>query len=419
MNAASLWGPRALGVFLIFLVACIWVAAGQLIESILDDMNYNKPFFLTYFNTCGFSLWLLGGCCVKDWRDDLKRARTISPRLTGSSSDSREERQQRGNRQRGYLPPGFWYYFGISSAFWPAWMMANYLYNVSLYHTSVASNTVLSNTSSLWTMALSVILLSETLNPLKFVAVGFTIGGVALVAIADSKGGNGSGSGSEPNDNWAGDLLALTSAFMYAIYTVLLKRKLPDEEDVRMPLVFGCVGLSVFIFCWPIIIILHFTGIEPFEWPRRHIIGYLALNALVGTNLSDVLWAKAVVLTSPLVATVGLSLSVPLAMISDAVFRGKTFSAQYISGSFLVLLGFGVVNTADIFWGILRESCSNSEPPPAPTVLQPGLDDPESSEAKAELGDEGDTGEATALISDSFPHPPPRLQAPVERRESR
>eukprot|EP00756_Hemistasia_phaeocysticola_P047159 Hpha_TRINITY_DN210_c0_g1::TRINITY_DN210_c0_g1_i1::g.83578::m.83578/K15289/SLC35F5; solute carrier family 35, member F5 len=411
MSLFEQWGPRAFGVFLIVLVACIWVAAGQLIESILDNMNFNKPFFLTYFNTCGFSFWLLGGFCVPAWRADLRRARTSPLPSPLQASQSPQAQHRRGKGPLSYLPPGFWYYFGIASSFWPAWMAANYMYNVSLYHTSVASNTVLSNTSSLWTMLLSAVLLSEKLNPLKFVSVGLTIGGVALVAVSD-KGSSGSGSGS--HDDWSGDMLALFSAFMYAVYTILLKRKLPEsEEEVRMPLVFGCVGLSVFLFCWPILIILHFTGIEPFEWPKRHILGYMALNALIGTNLSDVLWAKAVVLTSPLVATVGLSLSMPLAMISDAVLRGKTFSPQYVLGSGLVLLGFCLVNTSDILWGILKENICAPERLHTTTIFESAIpkEDPEGS---TEHGDDRVAGECAALISDSSPGPPPGL-SPTRR----
>ena len=39
--------------------------------------------------------------------------------------------------------------------------------------------------------------------------------------------------------------------------------------------------------------------------------------------LSDYLWARAVVLTTPTVATVGLSLTIPLAFISDLFVKVK------------------------------------------------------------------------------------------------
>ena len=88
--------------------------------------------------------------------------------------------------------------------------------------------------------------------------------------------------------------------------------------------------------------------------------------------LSDLLWAKSVVLTQPLIATLGqrciccsspvveraccgivvegLSLTIPLAMLSDVIFHGKEFTALYFVGSALVVSGFVLVN-----WRYSRE----------------------------------------------------------------
>ncbi|CAE7622946.1 unnamed protein product, partial [Symbiodinium sp. CCMP2456] len=57
------------GLSLIVLVAIIWVAASQLIETIFKDQSFDHPYFLTYFNTCGFSFWLLASTCRRRRRD--------------------------------------------------------------------------------------------------------------------------------------------------------------------------------------------------------------------------------------------------------------------------------------------------------------------------------------------------------------
>ena len=44
--------------------------------------------------------------------------------------------------------------------------------------------------------------------------------------------------------------------------------------------------------------------------------------------LSDYLWARAVVLTTPTVATVGLSLTIPLAFVSDLFVKVKLSSVE-------------------------------------------------------------------------------------------
>eukprot|EP01065_Artemidia_motanka_P032051 TRINITY_DN3905_c4_g3_i1.p1 TRINITY_DN3905_c4_g3~~TRINITY_DN3905_c4_g3_i1.p1 ORF type:complete len:448 (+),score=143.21 TRINITY_DN3905_c4_g3_i1:97-1344(+) len=332
---------HTLGVVLIVLVAVIWVAASQLIRAIFDDLNFDKPFFLTYFNTCGFSVWLLAALVVPSWRSEL-------------TSRQRAPRPSTGSWWAAATTPGVRMYLGIAFTFWPAWMLANYLFNVSLDHTSVASNSVLSNTSSLWTMLLSAALLGDKFNAFKTLAVVVTIGGAAMVAQADSKSKAGSGSGSDSSEDWGGDLLALLSAFMYGVYTVLLKLRLPADTDVRMPIVFGFVGLSVLLCCWPLLLVLNATGAENFEWPAPRVLGWLVLNTAVGTNLSDVIWARAVVLTSPLVATLGLSLTIPLGMVSDVILHGKAFSLEYVGGSCLVLAGFVLANCADSLWAHIR-----------------------------------------------------------------
>jgi solute carrier family 35 protein F5 len=65
---------------------------------------------------------------------------------------------------------------------------------------------------------------------------------------------------------------------------------------------------------------------------------------LIGTNLSDVLWAKAVVLTSPFVATLGLSLTTPFAMVAGAIVNHAKYSLLYIAGALVVTGGFVVSN---------------------------------------------------------------------------
>eukprot|EP00658_Telonema_sp_P-2_P025943 TRINITY_DN20466_c0_g1_i1.p1 TRINITY_DN20466_c0_g1~~TRINITY_DN20466_c0_g1_i1.p1 ORF type:complete len:206 (+),score=29.65 TRINITY_DN20466_c0_g1_i1:191-808(+) len=165
--------------------------------------------------------------------------------------------------------------------------------------------------------------------------------------------GGGSGRGpppppatmSESTRTIIGDLLALLSAVFYGAYTTTLKWCLPNESRYYMGMVFGFVGVWNMVLMWPGLMIIDATGIEPFELPPTwFVLGALAINAAVGTNLSDVLWAKSVVLTSPLVATLGLSMTIPVALVYDLVIKGEPFSGMYLGGAGLVVLGFVVSN---------------------------------------------------------------------------
>lgn len=134
-------------------------------------------------------------------------------------------------------------------------------------------------------------------------------------------------------------------AFFYGCYTILLKLRIQNESHVNMPLFFGFVGIFNVILLSPIFPLLHFTGLEQFELPPNITIWtMIAINALIGTFLSDYLWLLAVLLTSPLTATLGLSLTIPIALIGDIFFKGLVMSKEYWLGVFMIVGGFLCVN---------------------------------------------------------------------------
>lgn len=67
------------------------------------------------------------------------------------------------------------------------------------------------------------------------------------------------------------------------------------------------------------------------------------MNA-VGSFISDVSWAYALLLTTPLVVTVGLSLTIPLSLIGEIIQYHKYSGAMYWIGAAVVFLSFVFVN---------------------------------------------------------------------------
>lgn len=110
----------------------------------------------------------------------------------------------------------------------------------------------------------------------------------------------------------------------------------------------GFVGLFNVILAWPLFFLVHFTGIEPFEFPHWKAFLSVMLNGLIGTGLSDVLWALSVVLTSPTTATVGLALTIPTAILADIIFHGhlQRLTVKYVFGAALVLIAFIITNVS-------------------------------------------------------------------------
>ncbi|KAF9354853.1 hypothetical protein BGX26_007265 [Mortierella sp. AD094] len=248
----------------------------------------------------------------------------------------------------------------LSFAFCILWFAANWATNASLAYTTVASSTILASMSGFFTLAIGAMLKTETFSTLKLVAVCASVIGVVLVSESDRGenphvllNGNFAASNTfiditEPTAPAAplfGDFLALMSALFYGCYTVLLKVRIQNESRVNMSLFFGFVGLFNLVLLWPMFGVLHWTGVEPFELPKdSKVIWMIGINAIVGTFVSDYLWLLSMLMTSPLVVTLGLSLTIPLALLGDVVGYGRVLGAAYWIGAGLVLAGFFGVN---------------------------------------------------------------------------
>eukprot|EP00741_Cyanophora_paradoxa_P024823 tig00000310_g23965.t1 len=322
-------GRRALGIFLILLVVVIWVAAAVLIQVIFKDLDYNKPYFLTWFDSSWFVLYFAvfirwkrnagGEASDSYWKlsDDEEdgEGRAASPRLLPEGQS--EPSTPRVEQPAGDPPkpkPTLRDIIRVAAIISPLWFIANYFDNAALALTSVASNTILSSCSGLFTVAVAALAGQERFNAVKLAAALCCLGGVAIIAVVDTKG-------AWTGDTLSGDLLALLSAFIYA--------------SARRALF------------WPGLIVLHFAGVEAWEPPSARAGLALLLNALVGSTLADLLWARSLLLTSPLVATLGLSMMIPLSMGADVALRGARFSPLYLLGAALVLAGFVAVNLED------------------------------------------------------------------------
>lgn len=324
-----------LGVFFLFVVALIWTFASVLVQYIFHNMNFQGPFFLTYVGISLFSinlpLWYLSQV-LWPWAKGYWRAgRTPAP---VEASPSHRELLTRSPHQATYRE-----IFRISAIVSPLWFVANFTYNQSLNMTSITSSTIVSSTSTVFTFLLSVWALKEPFVWLK-------LGGVVLCMAGNiSTIFNDSGSGDEQStDHVFGDIVALFAAFMYGVYTTALRRLIVDEESVSLSLFFGFIGSINLVCLLPFVLLFHYTALESLSALTPQIMGLIVIKGLFDNVLSDYLWARAVLLTSPTVATVGLSLTVPLAIVSDYIFHNMSPSMVTLLASTLVVSGFVLIN---------------------------------------------------------------------------
>ncbi|XP_071103669.1 solute carrier family 35 member F5-like [Haliotis cracherodii] len=390
-----------LGIVVLLIVDLIWVASSELTEYIFKNTDFKKPFFTSYFKTAMFVVYLSGFILWRPWREQCRRGskKTVeehhieSPpavdnmlgdpiyvpvknedKNSGTESDDAgsissnksvrfnnlsEVRQLSETYAEEHLLARLSYQASLraeearirsmskltirqviklSVFFCVLWFFAQYFYQKALVETEAGMVNVLSSTSGLFTLVCAAVYPSSGADKFtlsKLVSVLVSIAGVVLVSISDIKLENGIP---------AGALWALGSAICYALYLVSLRRKVDHEDKMDIPMFFGFVGLFCTLLLWPGFFIIHYSKSEVFEWPDKRQWLLIAVNGLVGTVFSEFLWLWGCFLTSSLIATLALSLTIPLTMMADVIMKGVQYSWMFYLGSVPVFVAFFAVS---------------------------------------------------------------------------
>lgn len=222
-------------------------------------------------------------------------------------------------------------------------------------------------TTGFFTLSLGRVFGVEDVTRAKVLSALASFVGVILVTRSDSAmktTANATGT-NIPTHPILGDALSLLSAAFYSIYVILLKVRIGDESRVDTQLMLGFAGLYNIICLLPAFPVLHYIGWETFEFPPTRTAWVIIVANMLITLSSDYLYVLAMLKTTPLLVTIGLSLTIPFALVGSLVIP----SASAESITFLTLLGASMVVGSFLVLG--WKGWEDSNTPPAPLELSP------------------------------------------------
>ncbi|QPG97226.1 hypothetical protein C2857_005988 [Epichloe festucae Fl1] len=361
---------RTLGICLLLVTVLLWTLSNFLASFIFSDHTYDKPFFLVYANSSVFAISLLPKFIkyslktgLRGMRNELTQMWTENKHRGAYTKAATEDDALDGQRSMvdnnddaaavegianvderlSFRETGI-----LSLEFSMIWFLANYFASACLEYTSVASVTILTSTSSASTLVFCAIFRVESFSMRKLFGVTASLVGIILISTVDLSGESDENRGSFPHKTPAqiaiGDSMAFFSAMMYGLYVTVMKRRVGNEDKVDMRLFFGLVGVCNLVLLWPLFFILHWTGIEPFEMPPTGTVLTIIIVNSMASFVSDMCWAFAMLLTTPLVVTVGLSLTIPLSLIGEMIQYGQYSSLVYWIGAAVVFVSFVFIN---------------------------------------------------------------------------
>lgn len=389
-----------MGLIYIVVVASIWIAASYVVQSVVDSGV--SPFLITYICNSLFivyipiyeigryvedkygSLWFWwnrkpdDSSSLKGLEESEKENLLVEGDSSAKADDpdpstSVEEGEISHHAKDGYLgseyesdralhdqvvmtedadkgvdAKGRWTRMRVAKVsllICPFWFFAQLTFNLSLKYTTVTSNTILSSASSLFTLLVSLAFLGEKFTWVKLISVLLCMGGTIIVSVGDSE--TQSSVSATATNPLLGDILALVSSALYAVYVTLIRSKIPDDDEkkgqVSMAQFLGYLGLFNLLIFLPVALVLNFAKLEPFTNLNWEQVGLLIGKGLLDNVLSDYLWAKAVLMTTTTVATAGLTIQVPLAAVVDSLTGNAPNLMDYL-GAVAVMIGFAGIN---------------------------------------------------------------------------
>lgn len=308
-----------------------WVAQAEICQYLQRNVDYNKPYFIVWINhsVCVFML------PIQAWYYQMA-TRPSDKDLPSSWFQAMREvhKVEVGPLVRTLCV--------LSALF----ALADWMWYVALGHTTVAIGSCVYNSQCVFAYLFSIPLLHETVRLPKVIGVALALGGVGLITAASAS------SDIPAPEQLKGNLCALTSAVLYALFEVLFAKYATQSDSAAVVnTATGILGAVSLLGLWfPLVIINYLPSswcdadgacwfYEPFELPDSQEVLLLAVNAALAL-LFNYTFMLALVFTSPVVVATAGMVAIPVCAMADLVLHGDTFGLLNMAGFVLILAGF-------------------------------------------------------------------------------
>jgi len=337
---------RTLGYVFILLVCVIWVAASFLVSDL--EARGVSPVMMSFLSSSTFMVLVpaRGGTIARGLRS------VFFGQNAELSAMDRDDHRDGNQSSRSMYTFGQHAKAALVTA--PIWVLCQLAFDYSLLLTTVTANSMLSASNVVFTFIFAVFFRLDKFTWVKSVAIVVFVIGSVLVTLAGSDGRE-----EEEEEEWkqqglhvVGNILSLAFAALYALYTTLLKVYLSDDTKTDMTLFLALMGIANVMCFVPIFTLFHLLdGLDAlFESLTTNTFWLIIVKSIFDNVLNDYLWARSILLTSPTVASIGLSLQIPMAAGVELCVRTPVWASHLrnqllmAAGTACVLIGFfGVV----------------------------------------------------------------------------
>lgn len=200
--------------------------------------------------------------------------------------------------------------------------------NIALTYTLAGNVGVIVSTAPMFTAVLAFLFLKQE-RPKKYFFLGFLVAMAGILLI------NYSGRVSLKL-NPKGDILALGAAFIWAVYSIIIKKHLNMEEKMvaaTRRIIF--YGLACMIPCG---VLMGFSW-NPSKLMRADLIGNLLYLSIGATSICYIIWNWTVRELGAVKASVYIYIVPVITIAASAVFLGEKPGVLTITGAFLTIMG--------------------------------------------------------------------------------